>query len=147
LLGDPTSYRLRLHPVVVEPGHHARRLHSLTGLQVQENQARRLLNDVACYRLHLERVKGRSVPEAVAAYAWLTEVFEPTIESIPEDLRGRLEAAELFHELLEHRWFLSEEAGSDVGLEETVGSYTDGVLRDAPDERSVMATPSADVGP
>jgi tRNA A-37 threonylcarbamoyl transferase component Bud32 len=146
LVGDPNGYELRLHPVVVEPGHHARRLHSLTGLQVQENQARRMLNDVSCYRVHLEQERGRPVPEGVAAYAWLTEVFEPTIEAIPDDLRGRLEAAELFHEVLEHRWFLSEEAGRDVGLEESVASYADGILKDAPDERSVMPTP-ADADP
>ncbi|MFL5798009.1 MAG: DUF4032 domain-containing protein [Actinomycetota bacterium] len=137
LTGDPDGYELRLHPVVVEPGHHARRLHSLTGLQVQENQARRLLNDISCHRVHLEQKKARPVPEALAAYSWLTEVFEPTIEAIPDDLRGRLEAAELFHELLEHRWFLSEAAGRDVGLEETVASYADRILRHAPDERIV----------
>jgi tRNA A-37 threonylcarbamoyl transferase component Bud32 len=144
LIGDPNGYELRLHPVVVEPGHHARRLHSLTGLQVQENQARRMLNDVSCYRVHLERVKGRPVPEGIAAYAWLTEVFEPTIEAIPDDLRGRLEAPELFHELLEHRWFLSEAAGRDVGLEETIASYADGILRPAPDERIVPPATAED---
>jgi tRNA A-37 threonylcarbamoyl transferase component Bud32 len=147
LVGDPDGYQLRLHPVVVEPGHHARRLHSLTGLQVQENQARRLLNDVSGYRVHLEQVRGRPVPEAIAAYAWLTEVFEPTIEAIPDDLRGRLEPAELFHELLEHRWFLSEAAGRDVGFEETVASYADRILRPAPDERSVLAAAPADSEP
>ncbi len=140
------GFDVDLHPVVVEPGHHARRLHSLTGLQVQENQARRLLNDISCHRVHLEQTRGRPVPEAIAAYSWLTEVFDPTIEAIPDDLRGRLEPAELFHELLEHRWFLSEAAGRDVGLEETVASYADRILRHAPEERSVLASPLTDTG-
>ena len=35
---------------VVEAGHHRRRLFELTGLDVQENQARRILNDLDTYR-------------------------------------------------------------------------------------------------
>ena len=50
LVGDAGGQTLRLNPQVVEPGHHRRRLHTLTGLDVQENQARRLLNDLATFR-------------------------------------------------------------------------------------------------
>ena len=46
---------------------------------------------------------------------WLSEVFEPAIAAIPPELRGRRAAAEIFHELLEHRWFLSERAGRTSG--------------------------------
>ena len=38
---EPSGYRLRLQSRVVEPGHHRRRLLHLTGLNAQENQARR----------------------------------------------------------------------------------------------------------
>ena len=33
--------------------------------------------------------------------------------------RGKLEPAEIFHEILEHRWYLSERAGSEVSIFET----------------------------
>src|SRR5439155_18996807 len=77
LVSTEDGYRLSLQPRVVEPGHYRRRLMSLTGLDVQENQARRLLNDIAGYRAHLERVQGKGLPEQVAAFRWLTEIFEP----------------------------------------------------------------------
>jgi hypothetical protein len=141
LVAGEEGYRLRLNPRVVESGHHRRRLLMLTGLDVQENQARRLLNDLAGFRAYLEREDGRTLPESVVAYRWLSEVYEPAIAAIPEELRGKLELAELFHELLDHRWYLSEEAGRDVGLEQASKSYVDTVLRFAPDER-VVATPS-----
>ena len=48
------------------------------------------------------------MPETAAANRWLTEVYDPVIASMPADLRGRLDDAEVFHEILEHRWFLSE---------------------------------------
>ncbi len=103
IVASPGGHEVRFQPLVLEEGHHARRLAQLTGLDVQENQARRLLNDVQGYRLHLERVEGRSLPDAVGAYRWLTEVFEPALDRVPADLRGKLHRAELFHEILEHR--------------------------------------------
>jgi Domain of unknown function (DUF4032)/Lipopolysaccharide kinase (Kdo/WaaP) family len=126
--------RIRVQPRVVEEGHHSRRLRQLTGLGVQENQARRLLNDMAGYRAHLERAAGRELPDAVAAYRWLTEVFQPTIDAIPEEHRHKLEPAEAFHEILEHRWLLSERAGKDVGNAEAVASYVAEILATSPSE-------------
>ena len=122
------EYRLRLQARVVEPGHHVRTLQTLTGLEVQENQARRLLGDLARYRTELEASTGGPVSEPVAARRWLTEVFEPTVAAVPAPLRDRLEPAELFHQVLDHRWYLSEAAGHDVGLSEAVKSFVNTVL-------------------
>lgn len=136
------GYRLKLNTLVVEPGHHRRRLFGLTGLDVQENQARRLLDDLDGFRCHLTQVEERTLAESVVAYRWLSEAFEPAIEAVPEEVRTKLDPAELYHELLEHRWFLSEAAGRDVGMEETAVSYVETVLRTAPDERTVLPAPS-----
>jgi Domain of unknown function (DUF4032) len=125
------EYRLRLQPRVVEPGHHIRTLRALTGLEVQENQARRLLGDLARYRTELEASAGAPVSETVAARRWLNDVFEPTVAAVPAELRGRLEPAEVFHQVLDHRWYLSEAAGHDVGLQEAVKSYVNTVLPNA----------------
>jgi tRNA A-37 threonylcarbamoyl transferase component Bud32 len=135
LVSDGGNVRLALPTKVVEPGHHRRRLMRLTGLDAQENQARRLLNDVTRYRTWLERAGEKPVSDTAAAGRWLAEVFEPTIAAVPSDLRGRRDAAELFHELLEHRWFLSERAGRDVGMNRAIPSYIDQVLRPAADEK------------
>jgi len=137
----PQGYRLRLDPHVVEPGHHRHRLLRLTGLDTQENQARRMLNDIARYREALERKEGRTVAESVAASRWREEVFEPTVAAVPEVLWGRLPAAEVFHQVLEHRWFLSEAAGKDVGIEKAVRSYVESELPQAPSERVVLDPP------
>jgi hypothetical protein len=122
----------------VDRGFHRRRLVTLTGLDVQENQASRLLNDIAGYRASIERRQKKSLPESVAAYAWVKEIFEPSIATIPEDLRGKLHPAEMFHEILEHRWFLSEAAGRDIGLDAAIKSYVENVLRFAPTESGVI---------
>ena len=135
LVSEGGKVRLLLPTKVVEPGHHRRRLMRLTGLDAQENQARRLLNDVTRYRTWLERSGEKPVSDTAAAGRWLAEVFEPAIAAVPSELRGRRDAAELFHELLEHRWFLSERAGKDVGMNRAIPSYIEQVLRPAVDEK------------
>src|SRR5205823_1776739 len=104
LEATPTGYRLQLDPHVVEPGHHRHRLLRLTGLDAQERQARRMLNDIARYREAEERRQNRKLSESVVASRWRQEIFEPTMAKVPERLWAALPAAEVFHQVLEHRW-------------------------------------------
>jgi hypothetical protein len=135
---EEDGVHVRVQPKVVDAGHHARRLLRLTGLDVEENQARRLLNDLDAYRSgDTQAREGES--EQISAHRWLTTVFHPVVESVPRGLRGKLEPAEVFHEVLEHRWFLSEQAGRDVGTTEAATSYVDTVLRHKPDEKALLA--------
>lgn len=124
-----------LQPKVVDAGHHSRRLMQLTGIDAGENQARRLLNDLDAYRAHFA---DDEVDEEVLAHEWTQRVFEPVIRAIPRELRGKLETPEVFHQLLEHRWYLSEREGRDVPLAEAVSSYVDDVLRYRRDEATVV---------
>ncbi len=140
VVGEPGASTIRVQPKVVDAGHHSRRLLRLTGLDVEENQARRLLNDLDTYRAAAV-MPGTDVDEETVARHWLADVFEPVIERIPPELRGRLEPAEIFHEVLVHRWFLSEAAGHDVGMDAATASYVENVLKFRPDERAILGTP------
>jgi hypothetical protein len=139
LITSPEGARMRVETRVSEPGQHRRELLRLTGLEVQERQARRLLNDIVAFRAHLEQKTGKPVPESFAAQRWLAEVYQPVIDAIPRELAGRLAPAEVFHEVLEHRWFLSEAAKRDVGTAEATKSYLANVLPKTPAE---VTTPS-----
>ncbi len=137
---DGTS--VRIQPKVVDAGHHSRRLMRLTGLDVQENQARRLLNDLDGYRAATDR---QNDDETFVAHDWLTGVFEPAVRSVPRDLRGKLEPAQVFHELLDHRWFLSEQQGRDVPMAEATRSYVKHILPNRPDEQAILGLSPADL--
>ena len=132
---------LRLVPRVVEHGFHIARLHRLTGIEAGENQARRLLHDMQRYGAQLESIAGRRLRETAVAEHWFAERYEPTLAAIPDDLADKLEPAELYHQLLEHRWYLSEVAGYDVGLDETITSYVGGVLAEARHEQVAALDP------
>jgi len=132
---DDEGSKVRIQPKVVDAGHHQRRLLRLTGLDAQENQARRLLNDLDSYTA---TYKKKGVDEEMAAHDWLAKVFEPVIRAIPRELKGRLEPAEVFHQLLDHRWYLSQNENRDVPLAEAVTSYMDNVLRHRRDEATMI---------
>jgi Domain of unknown function (DUF4032)/Lipopolysaccharide kinase (Kdo/WaaP) family len=132
LIPTPEGNKLRLRTRVSESGHFARQLFLRTGIDAGENQARRLLNDIAGFRAYLEQKEGHPVSEVVAANRWLEEIYDPVIAAIPEDLRGRLPPAEIFHEILEHRWYMSEAAGRDVGTTAATEDYLEQVLPEAP---------------
>ena len=134
---DLDGQRVHIQPKVVDAGHHSRRLLRLTGLDVEENQARRLLNDLDAYRA---ATGCQGEDEEVVAHRWLTNVFEPVVRAIPRDLRGKLEPAQVFHEVLDHRWYLSERAGHDVGLRAAVRSYIRSVLVAKPDEAAILGS-------
>ena len=132
---DETGTKVKIQPKVVDAGHHARRLIRLTGLDVEENQARRLLNDLDGYRAASNR---SAADEEVVAHEWLSHVFEPVTTSIPRELSGRLEPAEIFHQVLEHRWYISENQQRDVPLDEAVQSYVQNVLVHRRDEEALI---------
>lgn len=136
---DETGAKVRIQPKVVDAGHHSRRLLRLTGLDAGENQARRLLNDLDAYRSQGDRALA---DEEVVAHEWLTKVFEPVVRAIPKDLRGKLEPAEMFHQLLEHRWYKSQDEERSVPLAEALTSYIDTVLRHRRDEMTVVGPPT-----
>ncbi len=136
---DEKGTTVRIQPKVVDAGHHQRRLLRLTGLDAQENQARRLLNDLDSYSATLGKV---GLDEEAMAHEWLMRVFEPIVRAIPADLKGKLEPAEVFHQLLEHRWFMSQDEGRDVPLAEALSSYIKDVLRHRRDEATVIGPPT-----
>ena len=133
LVSTGEGNKLRLKTRVAETGHDSRRLFLRTGIDASERQARRLLNDMAAFRAWVEQKRRRPVSEVVAANRWLEEVYDPVIAAIPEDLRNRLPPAEVFSEILEHRWYMSEAAGLDVGTTAATRDYIKHVLPAAPD--------------
>ena len=118
--------------VADEDGDDVRReLRTLTGLDVEEAQARRLLNDVAQFTAHLGDTEE---PREAIAHRWLTEIYEPLAGMLPASARSRMDPAEFFHEVLVHRWYLSERAGREVDIFETARDYIKTELSNRPEE-------------
>ncbi|MEA5640035.1 DUF4032 domain-containing protein [Cutibacterium granulosum] len=128
---------IRIQPKVVDAGHHQRRLLRLTGLDTEENQARRLLNDLDTFAA---RQGLQSVDESVVAHKWLTEVFSPVVAQIPPELSRKRDMAQFFHEVLDYRWYKSQREQREVPHVEAAQGYVHDILTHLPDE--AMSTDS-----
>lgn len=132
---DVAGTHLIIQPKVVDSGHYQRQIMRLTGMDVEEQQARRMLNDLDAYRVinHKE-----AQPLELVAHEWMRDVFEPVISAVPPELAGKLEPAQIFHEFLDHRWYLAQQAGHDIPNEEAIASYVNSVLPTKPDEAVLL---------
>ncbi|HCQ19313.1 MAG TPA: DUF4032 domain-containing protein [Dermacoccus sp.] len=133
---DIDGTTMSIKPQIVEAGYHTRRLRHLTGLEVGENQARRLLNDLVSFTASKNR---QNDDERAVAHDWLATIYEPITRTAPPQLRQKLEPAEMFHEVLEHRWYMSERLQRHVTIEEAVADYVENILPTKPDEQNVIA--------
>ncbi|MDN5744670.1 MAG: DUF4032 domain-containing protein [Nocardioidaceae bacterium] len=112
--------RVRIQPKVVEAGHHRRELRELTGLIVEDTQARKLLGDLAAFTA----ANGfDDVERTPVARRWLARIYTPIVDLMPLALRGHRAPAEYFHEVMEHRWRLSAIAGHEVDIFEAARDY------------------------
>ncbi|WP_030902051.1 DUF4032 domain-containing protein [Streptomyces sp. NRRL F-5126] len=144
---SPQGDTVRFLPKVVDAGHHQRQLLRLTGLDAEENQARRLLGDLESWMATQDDyAPGDPLgarPE-VLAHRWVRDVFRPTVRAVPRELRGDTDTAQIYHEVLEHRWYLSEQAGEDVGLDAAVADYVAHVLPHSPTAAATSSRPDDD---
>jgi hypothetical protein len=123
LAGDQST--LTFTPKLVAPNYHSLKLKEILGLDAEEFQAKRLLASFERFR---SRELSRTPNRDEAAQRWLDEVFYQVVGSVPAELKGRVEDAQLFHEVLEHRWYLGEKAGHDLGLEHATADYIASIL-------------------
>ena len=135
MASDDTGEHLVIQPKVVDAGHHNRKLMRLTGMDVGEHQARRLLADIDVWRATHDM---QDEPLETAAHKWLTDVFTPVVRAIPSELAGKLEPAQLYHEYLEHRWYMAQQAGHDIPREEALASYITNILQSKRDEAVLL---------
>jgi hypothetical protein len=107
--------KLRLKLSVTDRQYHRHQIHSLTGINAEESQARLLLNEIQEVRAQLAAERGQSIPTSVAAYQWYRHRFRPVVQALKPSAAMALTEAELYSQFLEEKWFLSEREQRDVG--------------------------------
>ena len=123
LVAGAEGSHLRLRTIVTDRDYHRHQMHSLAGVVATEHQASLLLEEIRQLRAVLSRELARSVPLSMAAQRWLEERYLPTISKLSDLVQPDTDVAELYCQVLEHKWFLSEQAVRDVGMEGAVEDY------------------------
>ncbi len=115
--------QLRLRVFVTDRNFHRDQLNNLTGLDVEEMQARKMMNEIQEERATQSQSNNRSVPLSVAAFHWLENVYAPVVARLQPLVDPNMTTAELYCQVLEHKWFLSERAQRDVGHQAATDDY------------------------
>jgi hypothetical protein len=106
--------KLRLRMMVTDRNFHRDQLMSLTGLKAEEHQAIQIMNEIQEVKAALSQDYDRDTPLNVAAFHWYEHIFLPVTRQL-EPILSHVGAVELYCQVLEHKWFLSEKARQDVG--------------------------------
>ena len=127
--GDEQGDKLRLRVFVTDRSFHRDQLFELTGVEAGEMQARQMMNEIYAIKAYLAQEQNRSVPLSVAACHWHSQFYQPVTERLQPIIQQRDQAAfssdpaELYCQVLEHKWFLSEQAHQDVGHQAAAEDY------------------------
>ncbi len=123
LVATGEKNRLRMRTIVTDRDYHRHQLHNITGIVAGERQAELMLNEIRELRATLSREQQREVSLTVAAFRWMHERFQPALQTLAP-LAGRTgDPPEIYCQVLEHKWYLSERAQHDVGLEHAMLDY------------------------
>jgi hypothetical protein len=120
--------KLRLRFFITDRNFHRDQLLGLTGLNAGDMQAHQMMNEINELKAYLSQVNNRSVPLSAAAYYWLENFYKPVIAQLHnldnrQDSNIANDLAELYCQVLEHKWFLSERAHRDVGHQAAADNY------------------------
>ncbi|MFN2196665.1 MAG: DUF4032 domain-containing protein [Anaerolineales bacterium] len=116
--------KLKMRVVVTDRNFHRDQLHGLTGLETEEKQAQKMMNEIRELQASLSIEQNRSAALSVAAFKWLEETYLPAVRQLkPLIDKNKADPAELYCNILEHKWYLSERAQRDVGHKAAIADY------------------------
>lgn len=132
---DAADGRVRLRFGVTTRRFHARELERRTRIRALEGQARLLLNDLNEYATWLEWSRGAAVDPNEASTIWLRDVYRPTLARIGGAVGPERDLVQAYCDVLEQKWYLSERAGRDIGLDAAIRAYLE------------LGAPAPEIGP
>jgi hypothetical protein len=138
IVGTGQGEKLRFRIQVTDRNFHRDQLLELTGIEAEDRQAHQIMNEIYELRAYLAQSNNRAIPLSVAAYHWLQYIYSPTIKQLKpliaesNHVEINTDPVELYCQVLEHKWYLSEAARHDVGHQAAVEDF---VKRFGPVER------------
>lgn len=120
---------LKFRTFVSDRNFHRNQLMDITGLMAEDNQAQQIINEIYELKANLARSENPNISLEAVAYHWLEHVYKPVIDQLKPVLSDKnhskttADPIELYCQILEHKWYLSERAHHDVGHQAAVEDY------------------------
>ncbi len=120
---------LKLRIFVSDRNFHRNQLMEITGLFAEERQAQQMMNEIYELRANLVHSGHPDISMEAVAYHWMEEIYHPIIEKLQPFMLNKtsqhqnIDPIELYCQILEHKWYLSERAQHDVGHQAAVEDF------------------------
>ena len=129
LKNDDQGNILKLRIFVSDRNFHRNQLLEITGLYAEDRQAQQIMNEVYELKANMSQATSPNITLDAVAYHWMEHVYKPVVEKLrglnnsnPEII-GMTDPIELYCQILEHKWYLSEQAQHDVGHQAAVEDF------------------------
>ena len=115
--------KLIMHTVVTEKFYFKTELKSLTSIYAEETQAKIIFNNILEYKAGVESKLQKTVPLKTIAHQWYDSIYKYSLNQIGID-EDDMNGPQIFCQVLEHKWLLSEKNKEDVGFIRAISDYT-----------------------
>jgi len=120
---------LKLRIFVSDRSYHRNQLLEITGLNAEDKQAQIIINEINELKAKFIQSGNPNVSIEAVAYHWLEHVYRPVIDQLksilhnPTNPKHDVGPIELYCQVLEHKWYMSERAQHDVGHQAAVEDF------------------------
>jgi tRNA A-37 threonylcarbamoyl transferase component Bud32/DNA-binding transcriptional MerR regulator len=120
---------LKLRIFVSDRYFHRNQLMELTGLFAEDRQAQQIMNEIYELKANISQTNNPNISLEAVSFHWLEQVYKPVIEKLKPILKkdpipkDSADPIELYCQILEHKWYLSERAQHDVGHQAAVEDF------------------------
>jgi hypothetical protein len=123
LVATGEGNRLRMRTIVTDRDYHRQQLHTLTGIVAGDRQAQRMLDEITEIRATLSLDRARRRPAQRRRLPLDARALRAGAVPARPLVAATSDVPELYCQVLEHKWYLSEREHHDVGLERALEDY------------------------
>jgi len=114
------TWRVKVH--VADRNYHRQKMSTLTGIEAEEQQARQLLHEIMEFKVAMNQ-DGEDIELSEVAACWYNSYYRPVLIELETKIPASMTEPECYCRFLEHKWYLSEEEGCDVGRETALEDF------------------------
>jgi hypothetical protein len=120
---------LKLRIFVSDRNFHRNQLLEFTGLYAEDRQAQQIINEINELKANFSQAGNPNISLQAVASHWFEHVYQPVIEQLRPIINSSVhpkfnaDPIELYCQILEHKWYLSERARHDVGHQAAVEDF------------------------
>ena len=114
--------KLIMHTVVTEKFYYKTELKKLTSIYAEETQAKIIFNNILDYKAGVENKLKKIVPLKTIAHQWYDSIYKYSLCQVGID-EDDINGPQIFCQVLEHKWLLSEKNKEDVGFMRAISDY------------------------